>query len=186
MFLRASKTEAEAAGEDVSTMASSVSELRSEILKLTGNKIDIQIDADTFKSTYQIIKELSQVWGELTDVSQANILELIAGKRNANVATALIEGFEVAERSLGTALDSAGSAMAENEKYLDSIAGRVSQLQASWESLSSTAINSGWIKGAITALTGLLNLVDAIIDKFGLLGIAAAGGGLTVFIKNLD
>lgn len=186
MFLRASKTEAEAAGEDVSTMASSVSELRSEILKLTGNKVDIQIDENSFKSTYQILRELSQVWGELTDVSQANILELIAGKRNSNVATALIEGFEVAERALATASDSAGSAIAENEKYLDSIAGRVSQLQASWESLSSTAINSNWIKYAITGLTWLLNLVGGLVDQFGLLGIAATGVSLTAFIKNLD
>ena len=80
MFLRASKTEAEEAGESTEGMASSVSELRSELLALTGQKVDIQIDDKTFKSTFQIIKELSEVWDHLSDVSQANILELIGGR----------------------------------------------------------------------------------------------------------
>lgn len=80
MYLRAAKTEAEDAGEDVSTMASSVSELRQEILALTGQRIDIQIDNDSFKSTFQILKELSEVWDDLSDISQANILELVGGR----------------------------------------------------------------------------------------------------------
>lgn len=80
MYLRASKTEAQAAGEDVEGMAGSVSELRDELLKLTGGTVDIQIDEDTFKSTYQIMKELSEVWGSLTDISKANILEMVGGR----------------------------------------------------------------------------------------------------------
>lgn len=46
MYLRAAKTEAEEAGESTEGMANSVSELRGEILALTGNKVDIQIDED--------------------------------------------------------------------------------------------------------------------------------------------
>lgn len=80
MYLRAAKTEAEEAGESTDGMADSMSELRQEILDLTGHKVDIQIDEDTFKSTYQILKELSEEWDNLTDISRANILELIGGK----------------------------------------------------------------------------------------------------------
>lgn len=80
MYLRAAKTEAEAAGESTDGMVESTSKLREEILKLTGNKVDIQIDEDTFKSTYQILKELSGVWEKLTDISRANILEKIGGR----------------------------------------------------------------------------------------------------------
>ena len=46
MYLRAARTEAEAAGESAEGMASSVSELRSELLALTGGRVDIQIDYD--------------------------------------------------------------------------------------------------------------------------------------------
>lgn len=46
MYLRAAKTEAEEAGEATDGMAQSVSKLREEILTLTHNKVDIQIDKD--------------------------------------------------------------------------------------------------------------------------------------------
>ena len=49
MYLRAAKTEAEEAGEGTDGMANSVSELREELLALTGNKVDIQSDDDTLK-----------------------------------------------------------------------------------------------------------------------------------------
>ena len=121
MYLRAAKTEAEDAGESTEGMANSVSELREELLSLTGNKVDIQLDENTFKSTYQIMQELSTVWHELTDVSQANILELIGGKRNSNVVAALLENFSVANNAVKTSAESAGSAWRENLKVLDSI-----------------------------------------------------------------
>lgn len=60
-------------------MAESVSKLRDELLDLTG--VDIQLDEDTFKSTYQILKEISEVWDDLSDISRANVTELIAGRR---------------------------------------------------------------------------------------------------------
>lgn len=46
MYLRAAKTELEDAGESTEGVANSVSELRSELLALTGNRVDIQIDED--------------------------------------------------------------------------------------------------------------------------------------------
>lgn len=160
MYLRAAKTEAEDAGESTDGMANSISELRNEILALTGNKVDIQIDDNTFKSTYQILKELSQVWGDLTDISQANILEMVGGKRNANVVAALLENFSVAENALATSASASGSALAENEKYLDSIQGKMSQFKASFESLSSNAIDNEIVKDLIDIGTGLLNLTN--------------------------
>ncbi|MCD7810262.1 MAG: hypothetical protein LUG91_00155 [Ruminococcus sp.] len=51
-------------------MAESTAKLREEILALSG--VDIMLDDDTFKSTYDIMDELSQKWGELTDIQQAN------------------------------------------------------------------------------------------------------------------
>lgn len=46
MYLRAASTEAEEAGISTDGMASSVSDLREEILQLTGNKVDIQLNED--------------------------------------------------------------------------------------------------------------------------------------------
>ena len=80
MFLRAASTEAEEAGESTEGMASSVSELRDELLALTGGQVDIMINEDEYKSTFKILQELSAIWDDLTDVSQANILEMIGGR----------------------------------------------------------------------------------------------------------
>lgn len=180
MFLRAAKTEAEEAGESTDGMANSVSELREEILSLTGNKVDIQIDDNTFKSTYQILKELSGVWSDLTDVSQANILELIGGKRNSNVVAALLKNFSIAENAVTTSAESAGSALEENEKYLDSINGKIAQFETAFQTLSQDAVDNDFVKFIIDIGTGLINILDGL-QKINLLlpsiiGIAATAG----------
>ena len=170
MYLRAAKTEAEEAGESTEGMANSVSELREELLALTNGKVDIQIDENTFKSTYQIMKELADVWGELTDITQANILEQIGGKRNANVVSSMLENFNVAEDVVKTAANSAGSALKENEKYLDSINGKIAEFKATFEELSMNFIDSDFVKQVIEFGTGLLNVLNAlakVIDKVG-------------------
>lgn len=167
MYLRAAKTEAEDAGESTDGMANSVSELRKEILALTGNRVDIQIDESTFKSTYQILKELSVVWGDLSDISQANILELVGGKRNSNVVAAMLENFSVAEAALKSSADSAGSAMAENEKYLESIEGKISKFKATFEDFSNSLINSGFVKFIVDAGSTILDILTKILDGLG-------------------
>lgn len=170
MYLRAAKTEAEDAGESTEGMANSVSELRQEILDLTGQRVDIQIDEDTFKSTYQILQELSKVWDSLTDVTQANLLEMIGGKRNSNVVSALLENFSVAEEALKSSMESAGSAMAENEKHLDSINGKIEIFKAAFEELAMNFISSDFIKGIVDFGTGLINVLGAVAKLIDALG----------------
>lgn len=191
LYLRAAKTEALEAGEDAEGMANSVSELREEILALTNARVDIQIDESTFKGPYQILKELSAIWDDLTDVSRANILELIAGKRGANSVAAILQGFETAEKALATSMDSAGSALAENEKYLDSVAGKMAQLQTSVEVLHTTVLDSEVVKMGVTVLdilTRMLTVIsDVAFDNFfsTLVTLGGLAGGFE-FFKNLD
>lgn len=80
MYLRASKVELEEAGESTDGMAESTSKLRESVLALTGQKVDIMLDEDTYKSTYQILKEISQVWSSMADIDQAALLELLGGR----------------------------------------------------------------------------------------------------------
>lgn len=183
MFLRAAKTEAAEAGESTDGMANSVSELREELLALTGGKVDIQLDETTFKSTYQILKEISGVWEELTDITQANILEMIGGKRNSNVVASLLTNFDTAEKVLATSMGAAGSALAENEKYLDSINGKLAQFQAAFEELSTTAIQSEFLKDIIDAGTSVLEILTEIIDTLGLFPtlLSAITASVTLF-----
>lgn len=167
MYLRAAKSEAEDAGESTDGMAESVSELQKQLLALTGNKVNIMLDSKNFKSTYQILKELASVWGQLSDVTQANILEKIGGKRNANVVSAILNNFTIAEEALATAQNSAGSALKENEKYLDSINGKIATMQASFQKLSSNILDSSIVKGFYTVITGVIDALNWVNDATG-------------------
>ncbi len=179
MYLRASKTEAEEAGIATDGMADSVSKLRTEILGLTGNKVDILANDDTYKSTYQILKEISEVWDQLSDVSQANLTEKLAGKRNSNALLAVLNNFDIAEEAMQKSRDAAGSASAENEKYLDSIQGRIDILTATFQEFSVTVLDSDIIKGAVSFLSNVLGGITDVTKAIGvipsvLLEVAAA------------
>jgi len=43
------------------------------IKRITG--VDVMKDKNTFKSTYEIMKEISIIWKDIEDVDQANLLE---------------------------------------------------------------------------------------------------------------
>ena len=185
MYLRAAKTDAEEAGESTDGMANSVSELRSEILALTGGKVDIQIDKDTFKSTYEVLRDLSSIWNDLSDLTRANIIEKIGGKRNANVVTAILNNFEVAEDVIKTAADSSGSAISENEKYLDSIEGKTAQFKATFEETSAAIINSGLIKHIVDGGTKILDIIGKINSKNSLIPTATSLAAIITLMKGI-
>ncbi len=176
MYIRAAKTEAEAAGVETEGMAASVSELRQSIMDLTG--VDIMVDDTTFKSTYQIIKELSVVWDDLQDVVRGDLLEMLGGKRNANVIASLIKNFQDAERAMKTAIDSEGSAMKENARYLDSIKGKLTELKRAFEDLSRNVLDSSFLKGLIDGAITAVEVIDGLVNSIGTLPTAI--GAVTI------
>ena len=81
--IRGAKTELEDAGLETEGMVESTAKLRDLIKGISG--VDIMIDENTFKSTYQIIDELGKVWNDIKDIDQAALLEAIAGRFCLNV-----------------------------------------------------------------------------------------------------
>ena len=184
MRIRGAKTEMEEAGLDTEGMAESVSTLREEILALSG--VDIMLNDTEFKSTYQIMDELSGKWKELTDIQQASITELIAGKRQGNIVSSLMENFDIARNALQTSLSSEGSAMEEHAKWMDSIQAKQQQFQAQYQTLANTILNSDLIKGAYDAGTGILGFLTDVIDAFGVLGTVAGGAGIAKIFSGIN
>ena len=182
MRIRGATTELEEAGLETDGMAESTAKLQAEIKALSG--VDIMLDKNTFKSTYQIMDELSQKWKDLTDIQQASITELLAGKHQGNVMASLMENFDIARQALDVSMNSEGSAMQEHEKYMDSIEARVNQLKAAWEGLSNSFLDSGFVKGAVSGLTEIAEAITTVIDHIGTLGTIGAGVGIVALIKN--
>lgn len=167
--IRGAKADLEEAGESTDGMANSLSELRQSILALTGQKVDIMIDDQTFKSTYQILQDLSQVWNSMTDINQAAALELLGGKEQANILSSLIQNFSTAEEVIATSQNAAGSALAENEKKLDSINGKINQFKANFEALSASMIDSDAVKGVVDFGSGTLSGITELVNTLGTL-----------------
>lgn len=183
MRIRGATTELEEAGLETDGMAESTAKLQAEIKALSG--VDIMLDKNTFKSTYQIMDELSQKWKDLTDIQQASITELLAGKHQGNVMASLMENFDIARQALDVSMNSEGSAMQEHEKYMESIEAKVNQLKAAWEGLSNSFLDSGFIKGAIDGLTKFVGIIDTLISKFGTIPTLLAAGGIVKGISSI-
>jgi len=175
MRIRGAKTELEEAGESTEGMAESTAKLQKEIKALSG--VDIMKNKDEFKSTYQILDELAQKWGGLTDIQQASIIELLAGKHQGNVMASLMNNFDEAREALAVSMGSDGSAMKEHEKWLDSVEAKQLQLKAAWEGLSQDFLSADFVKFGVDALRGIVNGVDAVVNALGSFGTVLAGAG---------
>lgn len=182
--VRSATAELEELGEYEEGVTKSSADLRNELLQLTG--VDIMVDAETFKSTYQIIKELAEVWDQISDVDQAVVLEDLAGKRNTNVVLSMIQNIDDLTGAYEAAGNAAGVAETANNIYLDSITGKLGQLQAASQVLSNDLLDSGLVKGAVDTGTTFLNLIDSLVNSIGALGTVAGGAGVIAFFKNLD
>lgn len=157
-------------GLDSDGVIESTSKLRSQVMAISG--VDILTDSGAYKSTYQILLEIAEVWDQITDdKARAGLLELLAGKRNSSVIAALLQNPEDLKAAYEDAMNAEGSALKENEKYLDSIQGKIDQFNNAMQSMWSNALNSDFIKWIVEIGTGLVK----IIDKFGLFTTAVFG-----------
>lgn len=181
MFLRASKTDLQALGEDAEGCADSVSKLREELKGLTG--VDIMKNNKEYKSTFDIIKEISAVWQELDDVTQANVANLLGGKRNANVIQALMTNFKDAEAAMQTASNAAGSALKENEQYLDSIQGKLDIMKGKFQELAMQIVGSDLVKWAADVGNGTLDIVNGLQRAHALLPLVV--GAVTAIVLSV-
>ena len=179
MRIRAAKTELEEAGESTEGMVESTATLRAEIEALSG--VDIMASPTEFKSTYQILDELSQKWEHLNDISKATIIEKMAGKHQGNIFSSLMENFDIAREAVETSADSSGSAMKEHEKWQKSLEAQLLKVKAAWQGLSQSFLSSDILKvtldGVIALVKGMTKLVD-VFGAFGIVGIGIAAKGI--------
>ena len=182
MRIRGTKTELEEAGESTDGMAENTSKLRKQVMALTnidGNGgIDILTEDGAFRSTYDILYDIAQIWDKLNDYdpkAQAALLELLAGKTRGSQLAAILQNPEDLKAAYETAMNSAGSAMKENERYLDSIQGKIDLFTNSLQAFWMDAISSDFIKNIVNAGTIILDILDKIVQQIGIILPLATG-----------
>ena len=155
-----STTELEEAGEETDGAVTSKSKLRSKVKSLSG--VDILTETGDYKSTYDILLEISKVWKDMSDINQAALLEVIAGKTRSNTAAAILSNTTDLEEAYVSALEAEGSALQENEKYLDSIQGRIDLFNNSVQTMWKNTLDDDVVKWIVNLGTQLIKLIDNI------------------------
>ena len=193
MRLRGMKGELQELGEETDSNVENLSQMQGKVLNLTQGKVNIFDDAGNFKSTYEIMQSIADVYDDLTDTDKADLLETIAGKNRANEVAALIQNWNRVTQATKSAENSTGSAMEEQEKYADSLQGRLNSLSSSLQTISNNALDSGFLKGLVSGATGAVNAVNKIIETFdtiptvvGAASIAMSAFGKGVFKTVID
>lgn len=111
------------------------------------------------RDTYDILTELAGVWDKLNVNVQTYLTTTLAGKNRADVLAAVLNNWEGVESAMASAMDSAGSALQEQQAYLDSIEGKQQALANAWQELADATLNSDVVKFFYDVLTILVKIV---------------------------
>lgn len=167
----------------------SVSKNQTEIYNMTKGQVNILDEQNgKLKNTYTILEEVAGAWDSINNLERSELAELMFGKNRANEGLAVIQGFQSGQvqKALADALNSEGSAQAEQDKWMNSLEAKINSFKAAFQELSSATLDSDFLKGAVDGATALLEVLTQIVSVGGGIPAILAGiGGFKLF-KNLD
>lgn len=139
------------------------------------NSIGVSVSENgELRKVSDVLTDLAKKWGELTSAEQSYVASNLAGKRQANVLIALMQNFDEYEKELKNYAEGAGSALRENEIYLDSWDAKTKILKATWTEFISGIVETDLIKGALDVATGALNLLNNSLVQTAVQGAIVA------------
>jgi len=152
--------------------------LQDDFMRLAGISI-LDPETNGLRSTYDIISDMARILPTLDPLSRGFLMEKAAGQRQVAVLEAIIQNWQNVEKATESAKNSTGSALRENEKYLNSIEGKMNKMTSAWQQLSKNTIDSDFTKTLIDAGTELIKL----IDKLGLINTIIVSVTVVAFAK---
>ena len=137
------------------------------------------------RSTYDILADLASQWGSLDKNTQQYIAITSAGTNQLNNFLALMNNFDHATQATATSIDSAGSAMKENEAFQESLEYQTNNLKATFQDFANNILDKEVITTVIKVGDAFLKLANTdigqLITKVTLLG--GLSWGLTSLVK---
>lgn len=171
---------------DVEVLNGKIADLTRTASQPGGISLFSDKDKTTYKSTIELLRDISEIYDELTDKQQADLLEKLAGKRQGQIVASILKNFDAVESSLTTMKNSAGNAMKEMEVIEQSASYKLNALKETAVGTFQNLIETNEMKAIIDLLTTLLNVIDKITEHLGLFGVLLPTIGITAFIKNFD
>lgn len=185
-------------GEETDGMITTVSKLRDTIMDATkaassdGKGFDILDSNGNYKSTYEIMQGLADLYDNIVkkdkELGTNNLnllLETIAGKNRSNIAASILQNGDMLRSVYEDAQNSEGSAEKELNSYLDSIDGKMAQLENRAQEFWFKVIDSETIKDGIDLLSTLLKGATDFVDTVGLLPTIFTGVAAAFSFKNV-
>ncbi len=179
--------------EETEEYVGGIEELSGEIANLTktaskpgGISLFTDDSKTEFKSTTQLLRDIAEIYDDLTDKQQAGLLEALAGKRQGQVVAAILNNFNAVEDSLVTMTKSAGGAMREMEIIEESLEYKLNALKETATGVFQNLFAKEDMAIVIDLLTKLMEVLDFLTEKLGLFGTALTGIAIYAFVKNFD
>lgn len=132
-----------------------------------------------------ILADLAEKWESLGTVAQSAIAEALAGKRQANVLTSIMSSWDMVEKMMTEYAQGAGSALRENEIYLDSWEAKSKRLSSTWTEFVSHLVETDVIKNALDVLIGLIEALDSSAGK-AVISVVALTAALSAMNKTVN
>lgn len=174
------------AGEILSTVSMQLRNLSSEAGNLTGGISIFSDEAQTkYKSTRQLLQEISEIYGELAEGDQALLADALSGGRNEQEVAALLNNFGTVTAGLKSMEHSAGSAEAELAEAMDSIVSKMNIMKETGTGIAQNLFGRDELKAVLDIINSLGNALDWLTERMGPLGSIGAGAGLYASMKNV-
>lgn len=143
-------------------------------------------DPDTYRSTYDILQDIAEIWDELTDKNQAQLLEALFGKRQGQIGAAILSNFEQAQKAIETMENSAGSADREMEKITNSLEYKLNTLKQTWVGVAQNLFQTDDMKIVVDGLTTISGAIDQLTQHLGLFGSVGLITAISLIFKFKD
>lgn len=142
------------------------------------------------RSSYEILGDLSKQWDNLSQNEKNYIALTSAGSNQLNAFLALMENFGHATDATNVALNSAGSAIRENSRFMDSLEAKVQSIRSAFQEFANNVLSSELVSAILTAGKAILDFANTdlgqFISKLLLANLAIqAGAGLWANFGNL-
>lgn len=147
--------------------------------------IQIKDSDGQLKSFYDTSSQVAKIWDTLSDNEKKYYANIQAGATQTQNLMALYSNYEGVLKATGLAEDSVGSAAQENEKYLDSIQGKLQAFQSAWEQLSFHVVSSNFLTDIIETGTNAIKVFDDLAEVLGGPLTAALGGAVWIGIPKV-
>lgn len=185
MRVRGYDEQTEAYTGDVEQLSGAIANLTKTAKTPGGISLFTDSSKQTFKSTYDLLKEISQIYSQLSDKNQAQLLEVLAGKRQGQIVASIIDNFSAAEKSMQSMANSAGNAQVEMDVAMDSIDAKANKLKQTGVAISENLLSRDNAKTVLEVANGIAEGFELATKHLGLFKTALLGLSVVGSVKNI-